>query len=522
MSSSLVIKAADPSGRWYLLPGGANSYDVVVANESAHAVLCKLTLDEPADAGTVAPASLTLKAGESRTAHVAFKPEWLTLRDRKVVVTARDAGGNILATFVQDLVSATTTDCSISLAWKDEISGGGILRGFVLACTVRSISSTPGVFEPEFTPHPSLQFPGSKRIQLGPGEQTTFDVPITWNRSARDSEGWNHPRTIEAGVAVTHGRRSANAPWDLVQQHIEPYLSDADRAPVVARRPPPPQFTTPGGAAPTVSPMAVAAPPEPVDGETYSQRIARAELEAGVTAVASPPENAAAGDSRRATVPAPPRPDVIAVAPSTLLLIGLAISAIVVALFWMLRAPTGPTAVTTGPVVAPSAPLAIVKPHRTPARHPTKHLSSTPAAQAAATGGSSAENASGGTSPTNTTPAATTQPTTQSGGPARVGAAPQRVSPVDRGALVELNGVSAEYLRGGRVVHVFWDSYAQARAQVQVLNQRDVVVAQTTVGRSEAVVLTLPRGYHDGVYIQVTAFGYDGTRIVSTTSLGPP
>src|SRR5579863_1771086 len=276
MSSSLVIKAADPSGRWYLLPGTANAYDIVVANESAHAVLCKLSLDEPPDAGDVAPASLTLKAGESRTAHVTFKSEWLTLRDRKVVVTARDAGGSILATFVCDLVTATTTDCSISLAWKDEISGGGILRGFVLTCTVRSISSTPGAFEPEFSPHPSLHFPEAKRIQLGPGEQTAFDVPITWNRSARDNEGWNHPRTIEVAVAVTHGRRSATAPWDLVQQHVEPYLSDADRSPVVARRPAPPQFTTPGGGAPSVSPMAVAAPPAAVDGESYAQRIARA------------------------------------------------------------------------------------------------------------------------------------------------------------------------------------------------------------------------------------------------------
>ena len=47
MSTSLVIEAADSSGRWYLLPGAENSYELHVANESDHAVLCKLSLDEP-------------------------------------------------------------------------------------------------------------------------------------------------------------------------------------------------------------------------------------------------------------------------------------------------------------------------------------------------------------------------------------------------------------------------------------------------------------------------------------------
>ncbi|HEU5481297.1 MAG TPA: hypothetical protein VFU90_15735, partial [Candidatus Tumulicola sp.] len=245
MSSSLVITAADKSGRWYVLPGTSNSYDLTVANQSDHAVLCKLTLDEPGDAGAVSPSSLTLKGGESRNVSVAFKPEWLTLRDRKAVVTARDAAGSVLATFVGDLVAATATDCSVSLAWKDEIGGDGSLRGFILGCTVRSISSMPGVFEPEFTPHPSLRFPETQRITLGPGESSTFDVPIVWNRSSRDNEGWNHPRSIEVVVPVTHGRRSATAPWDLVQHHIEPHLTDADKSPVIVRRPPPPQFVQP-------------------------------------------------------------------------------------------------------------------------------------------------------------------------------------------------------------------------------------------------------------------------------------
>jgi hypothetical protein len=77
-------------------------------------------------------------------------------------------------------------------------------------------------------------------------------------------------------------------------------------------------------------------------------------------------------------------------------------------------------------------------------------------------------------------------------------------------------------MRGGRQVHVFWSSYAQARAQVQLLDDRSTLVAQTVVGRREAALLSLPRKYRGSLYIQVTAIGYDGTRVVSTTSLGPP
>jgi hypothetical protein len=101
-------------------------------------------------------------------------------------------------------------------------------------------------------------------------------------------------------------------------------------------------------------------------------------------------------------------------------------------------------------------------------------------------------------------------------------ATPQRVSPVDHAALVQLSAVGAEYARGGRQVHVFWDSYAQSRADVQVLDSRNVIVAQTSVGRRMAALLNLPRGYRGSVYVQVTAIGYDGERVVNSTSLGPP
>ncbi|HET9341533.1 MAG TPA: hypothetical protein VFO25_01290 [Candidatus Eremiobacteraceae bacterium] len=530
MSSSLVITAADRTGRWYLVPGSSNSYDLTVANESDHAVLCKLTLDEPTDAGAVTPSSLTLKGGESRNVSVAFKPEWLTLRDRKAVVTARDAAGTVIATFVSDLVAATATDCSVSLAWKDEIGGDGGLRGFMLSCAVRSISSMPGVFEPEFTPHPSLHFPEKQRISLGPGESSTFDVPIIWNRSSRDPEGWNHPRSIEVAVPVTHGRRSATAPWDLVQHHIEPYLTDADKSPLIARRPPPPKFTQPGGA-PAMSPLAATQLPEPLPAApatgSHNARIEQAEMEAGV--VASPRSAQPAGHDTHPAQPAqvPPshaRPvdrETIAISPSTLLLIALAVSAIAIALVWIMRTSPGTSAVSTAPVPIASKAIPSGPPVHRPKARPKKPSSHATTASVAGT----VQNDSTTTVPSQgaaTTSSATSAPQSHEPPAQTQRASAPRVSPLDRSALVQLGDVGAEYMRGGRQVHVFWSSYAQARAQIQLLDDRSTLVAQTVVGRREAALLSLPRNYRGSLYIQVTAIGYDGTRVVSTTSLGPP
>jgi hypothetical protein len=526
MSSSLAIEATDSSGRWYLLPGSANSFDLKVSNESDHAVLCKLGLDEPAGAGRVLPASVTLKAGESRTVAVTFNPDWLSLRDRKAVVTARNAAGTVIATFVHDLVATTTTDCSVSLAWKDEISGEGALRGFVLTCAIRSISSTPGVFEPEFVEHASLRFPEKQRITLGPGESSSFDVPIIWNRSARDNEGWNHPRTIEVGVAVTHGRRSASAPWDLVQQHIEPYITDADKAPMLARRPPPQQFTTPGGAPPPVSPMPSTVAPQPTLAntvtETPSARIARAEMESGV----------AAGGMRLPPSSPPPQQqqterETISVAPATLMLVALAFAAIVIVLFWTIHVPNT-SAVTTAPVVVASS--ALIPPTPAPKHKSKKSGPKAKASSALAVTSSTLASQETASTPapaprSSAAPALTAAKKTASGRPAaahRAAAAPPRVSPIDRSALVQLGDVGAEYVRGGRLVHVFWDSYAQAGADIQLLDDRNSILAETTVGRRMAALLWVPRGYHGSVFVQVTAIGYNGERVESSTSLGPP
>lgn len=522
MSSSLVIEAADSSGRWYILPGAENTYDLKVSNESDHAVLCKINLDEPAGAGSVTPSSLTLNAGESRSVSVSFKPDWLSLRDRKAIISARNAGGTVLATFVRDLVAATTTDCSISLAWKEEIAGDGMLRGFTLQCAIRSISSTPGIFEPEFTPHPALRFPEAERITLGPGESTTFDVPVIWNRSARDNEGWNHPRSIEVGVPVTHGRRTATAPWDLVQQHIEPYLSDSDRAPVIARRPPPPQFTTPGGGPPPVSPLATSAPPEATVGapvtDSPAARMARSEMESGVTAggLRLPPQ-----------MPPPPPPTVerrtISVAPGTLMLLALAFGAIAIVFVWMLRVPPQSSSISTAPVPTLSPALSIARPnaHPSPPKPRSSGATRTPIALPQPVTGALAAATS---APSAISTLGTALPPKANGGHGphvQRAITPQRVSPIDRNALVQLANVSAEYARGGRQVRVFWDSYAQAHANVQLLDDRSTVIAQTYVGRRMGALLSLPRGYRGSVYVQVTAIGYDGERVVSSAFLSP-
>jgi hypothetical protein len=531
LSATLEIEASDNAGRWYLLPGAENAFSLKLLNRSDHSILCKLNLDEPAGAGALSPASMTLNAGESRNVSLTFKPEWLTLRDRKVVVSARNAAGSVLATFVHDLVSATTTDCSVSLAWKDEIVGDGAIRGFMLTCTLRSISSTPGVFEPEFAPHPSLQFPEKQRITLGPGESSTFDVPIVWNRSARDAEGWNHPRTIEVNIAVTHGRRSASAPWDTVQQHIEPYLTDADKAPILARRPPPMQFTTPGGGLATL-PAAPAQPVpilSPVVMETPAARIERSEMEAGVAAGSSLAP--APLGMRLPQQSAPPAPvvrtnrEIVAVSRGTLVLIAAAFGAVVIAILWFLRPVSNTTAtysiVTPLPVAATPLRAKPFVRHQPVKTKPKPHGSPAPAHSAAPVAAVAAAVAQ----PAQARAAATTAPSQQHStvqthaASQRHATAPVRMSPVDRSALVQLGDVDAEYLHGGRMVHVTWDSYAQSSADIQVLNASNTLLAETTVGRREASTLWLPRGYRGTLYVQVTAIGYNGERVESSTTL---
>jgi len=184
------------------------------------------------------------------------------------------------------------------------------------------------------------------------------------------------------------------------------------------------------------------------------------------------------------------------------------------------------SAVSTAPVPVVSTAL----PTAPPAQHrasPKPHAKRSPSVAAGSPSTAAVDTPASTGSTTNSAAAKSSSPSSghATAAPAnrtRRAATPQRVSPIDRSALVQLNDVGAEYAHGGRQVHVYWDSYAQAKADVQVLDSRSVIVAQTTVGRRMAALLSLPRGYRGSVYIQVTAIGYDGERVVNSTSLGPP
>jgi hypothetical protein len=219
--------------------------------------------------------------------------------------------------------------------------------------------------------------------------------------------------------------------------------------------------------------------------------------------------------------PVPADRETIAVAPGTLLLVAFALCAIAIVVFWMLRQPTNISAVSTAPVQVSSPALPSAKQSVSTKRKPRTAGSQTPAtsipfAVANPTVGQTASRTLG-PAPASTQP----PPKAHSTAPrARQAAMAQRQSPVDRAALVQLENVGAEYLRGGRAVHVSWDSYAQASANIQLLNDQNTIIAQSTVGRRMGAILPLPRGYRGNVYVQVTAIGYHGERVVSTTLLG--
>jgi hypothetical protein len=104
--------------------------------------------------------------------------------------------------------------------------------------------------------------------------------------------------------------------------------------------------------------------------------------------------------------------------------------------------------------------------------------------------------------------------------PARAIARPP--PPIDRGALPQVDFVDASYGRFGRAVRVQWSSTAQASADVQLTDARGTLIAERAVnGGRSSVLIGLPRGFHGGVYIQVSVTGYHSERVVQTSSLTP-
>jgi hypothetical protein len=297
MATNLTVDSADNSSRWYITPGKTSAYDLQVHNDTDRAVLCRVTLASHPDTGSVKPSSLTLQARETRIVSVTFGPTAELPRDRKAVVLVKDAAGQVLRTIERDLVSGASTDATVDLSWKAPIVEDGKLCGFVLLCNIRSLSGSADEFTPEFAPHAALVFPQLSQVWLEPGDTARLELPIRWNRSSRDAEGWNHPRAIEAFVAVSQGRRSGRLSWDVVQRTISDMLDRSDRSPVVERKAAAPSFASAGAAAP-----AKAAPPPPPLAAVPDKPVAVVPEKP----VASVPEKVVAADPDKPVVAAVP------------------------------------------------------------------------------------------------------------------------------------------------------------------------------------------------------------------------
>src|SRR5476651_998981 len=152
MATNLTVDSTDKSSRWYITPGTSSTYDLQVHNDTDRAVLCRVTLDSHPDTGSVKPQSLTLQARETRNVSVTFGPEARLPRDRKAVITIKDAAGQALSTVERELVSGSSTDATLTLAWKEPILENDKLCGFVLLCSIRSLSGGADDFTPDFAP----------------------------------------------------------------------------------------------------------------------------------------------------------------------------------------------------------------------------------------------------------------------------------------------------------------------------------------------------------------------------------
>jgi hypothetical protein len=242
MAKNLTVDSSDKSVRWYITPGTASTYDLQVHNDTDRAVLCRVTVASHLETASVKPGSLTLQAHETRTVAVTFGADAQLPRDRKAVIMVKDAAGQTLSTIERELVSGASTDATLVLSWKEPILEEGALRGFILYCNIRSLSGTADDFTPDFTPHPALTYPKHEPVWLEPGATAMLELPIRWDRAKRDNEGWNHPRAIEASVAVSQGRRSTRMVWDVVQRAAGELLDRADKSPFVERRASAPAF----------------------------------------------------------------------------------------------------------------------------------------------------------------------------------------------------------------------------------------------------------------------------------------
>ena len=221
MAANLAIECADRSVRWYLTPGQTSRYEILVTNQSGdESAECTMSLDDPPAGGAFEPASFTLRPRERKNVTLTFGEETQVPRDQRVLISVRDPDSIVIGSFEHGLISAGSTDCTVSLSFKEPIVDGDDIRGFVISCAIKSLSAIPGTFALQFTPHPALEFVDVTPIKLQPGQTETVAIPILWKRTQKDAHGLDHPYAIEIGVAVSQGRRTFRLLWDTVESKL--------------------------------------------------------------------------------------------------------------------------------------------------------------------------------------------------------------------------------------------------------------------------------------------------------------
>lgn len=213
---------------------------------------------------------------------------------------------------------------------------------------------------------------------------------------------------------------------------------------------------------------------------------------------------------------------------STLVMVGVALIALVVAILYFFRpSPPAPAITSIAQITPLPGPQATVK-STIAASRPTARANArqTPRSAAANQNGSPAATVTGAATTQQTIP---NQPVTQSPQaatgsppPRRVAARPfTNIQPGNPNEPVSLYNVDASFERGGRAVRVFWESSGQAAAQVQLTAANGRVIGQRTVrGQAQTTMLFLPRFYRGPVYIQLVAFGRQGDRVTESTQIG--
>lgn len=508
MSAPISVFSLDLSRRWIIAPGVASTRQIQVRNDSGAAIECHLKVEEPS-AASVSPATVTLDPRQSRNVDVIVLADWTPANDKRVVISVRDEQGNLIVNFAQDIIAADGSDCSVTLTWKEPVVLDNVLSGLKFYCTITSRSASTRNFEIDFTPHPALRFPERKKVTLEPGESSSFEVPIEWRRSVHDATGWNHPRVIEVIVPVSQGRRTAVVLWESVEPNIAQYLTDDDRAPTATL---PPEIT---GTPPF--PGFVEQPGSDAD---YQRLLSLKQLEQSVVGPAQV-------RSKVVTPPELERGQRKRISPATAILVLALLALAIGAVFYLHPSEPGPAA---APYQLRPVPLGSFS--SAPAANKSqKKVQSKATPHATLTASSIAV-----TSPPQIAPAAVLPPVKQhaiataapiatatAAAAAPAQPAPPPLTKIDRGAtVVALADPEVRYVSGGRAVAVRWYVQGQDHALVHVLNDRSVIVAQSSVpGNRSHTIVRLPLGYHGGLSVEVIAIGFHGERVVQSAYLSP-